>query len=84
MWITAVFGMAPNSEKAYWQLNIELPTRRVNGRWPMYYIEKGLGWKWLAVLFAIFGSVAAFGIGNLVQVNSVAGNMHDTFGINPI
>ncbi len=30
----------------------------------MYYIERGLGWKWLAVLFALFGSIAAFGIGN--------------------
>jgi AGCS family alanine or glycine:cation symporter len=40
---------------------------------PMYYIEKGLGWKWLAVLFAVFASIAAFGIGNMVQSNAVAG-----------
>ena len=39
---------------------------------PMYYIERGLGWKWLAVLFALFGSIAAFGIGSSVQSNSVA------------
>ena len=38
-------------------------------RGPMYYIERGLGWKWLAVLFALFGSIAAFGIGNMVQSN---------------
>jgi AGCS family alanine or glycine:cation symporter len=47
----------------------------------MYYIERGLGWKWLAVLFALFGTVASFGIGNLVQVNSVAGAVYDTFGV---
>jgi AGCS family alanine or glycine:cation symporter len=39
---------------------------------PMYYISKGLGWKWLGFLFAVFASVAAFGIGNMVQSNSVA------------
>jgi len=39
---------------------------------PMYYLTNGLGWRWLAVAFAIFGSVAAFGIGNMVQSNSVA------------
>ena len=39
---------------------------------PMYYISKGLGMKWLGTLFAIFAAVAAFGIGNMVQSNSVA------------
>ncbi len=48
----------------------------------MYYIEKGLGWKWLGVLFAIFASVAAFGIGNLVQSNAVAKSVEAAFGIN--
>lgn len=49
----------------------------------MYYIERGLGWKWLAVLFAIFGSVAAFGIGNMVQSNSVADVLFQGFNVNP-
>ncbi|HCI10079.1 MAG TPA: sodium:alanine symporter family protein, partial [Alcanivorax sp.] len=41
---------------------------------PMYYIRKGLGenWAWLALLFAVFGMFAGFGIGNTVQANSVA------------
>ncbi len=50
---------------------------------PMYYIEKGLGWKWLAVLFALFGSIAAFGIGSSVQSNSVAAAVENSFGLNP-
>ena len=49
----------------------------------MYYISKGLGWKWLGVLFAIFASVAAFGIGNMVQSNSVADAVEATFHIKP-
>ncbi len=48
---------------------------------PMYYISKGLGWKWLGTLFAIFASVAAFGIGNMVQSNSVADAVEATFNI---
>ncbi len=84
MWITAIFGMATKYGEAV--LAIKFRVRDEKGEMaggPMYYIERGLGWKWLAVLFAIFGSVAAFGIGNLVQVNSVAGAVHDTFGVNP-
>ena len=46
---------------------------------PMYYLEHGLKQKWLAVLFAIFGAIAAFGIGNGTQSNSVAGILDSTF-----
>jgi len=51
---------------------------------PMMYIERGLGgrWKWLAVLFCVFGALAAFGIGNMVQANSVADGMNH-FGVAP-
>ena len=45
----------------------------------MYYLERGLGKKWLAVLFAIFGTTASFGIGNMVQSNSVAEAMRINF-----
>ena len=48
---------------------------------PMYYISRGLGTKWLAVLFAIFGFLASFGIGASVQANSLAGSVHETFDI---
>jgi AGCS family alanine or glycine:cation symporter len=47
----------------------------------MYYISKGLGWKWLGVLFAIFAAVAAFGIGDMVQSNSIAAAVQATFHV---
>jgi len=49
----------------------------------MYYIKNGLGpkWKWLAFLFALFGTIAAFGIGNMVQSNSVADALNSNFSI---
>jgi len=50
---------------------------------PMYYIAKGLGWKWLGTLFAIFAAIAAFGIGNMVQSNSVADAVLTSFNIQP-
>lgn len=50
---------------------------------PMYYIEKGLGWKWMATAFAIFASIAAIGTGNLVQVNSIADAVGNVFEVSP-
>lgn len=84
MWITALVGMATKYAEAI--LAVKYRTVGKNGEMaggPMYYIEKGLGWKWLAVLFALFGSVAAFGIGSSVQSNSVAAAVENSFGINP-
>jgi AGCS family alanine or glycine:cation symporter len=84
MWITAIFGMATKYGEAV--LAVKYRTIDENGNMaggPMYYIEKGLGWKWLALIFALFGAVAAFGIGNLVQTNSVAGVVYSTFGVSP-
>jgi len=85
MWITAIFGMATKYGEAV--LSIKYRITDENGNMaggPMYYIEKGLGWKWLAWLFALFGAVAAFGIGNLVQTNAVAGAVNSTFGVSPV
>src|SRR5699024_4508938 len=48
---------------------------------PMYYIEKGLKWKWLALIFAFFGTVASFGIGSSVQSNTVALAVQNSMGI---
>lgn len=84
MWVTAIFGMA--TKYAEGVLAVKYRIQDENGEMaggPMYYIERGLGLKWLAWLFALFGSVAAFGIGNMVQTNSVAGAVHDTFGVAP-
>lgn len=84
MWVTAIFGMATKYGEAILAVKYRITNERgtMSGG-PMYYIEKGLGWKWLAVLFAIFGSVAAFGIGNMVQANSVADVLKQGFGVNP-
>lgn len=85
MWVTAIFGMATKYGEAVLSVKyriVDAYGEMAGG--PMFYIEKGLGWKWLAVLFAFFGAIAAFGIGNLVQINSVAGNMSSTFHVDPI
>lgn len=82
MWVTALVGMATKYSEAVLAVKYRvLDEKKEMAGGPMYYIERGLGWKWLAVLFALFGTVASFGIGNLVQVNSVAGAVHDTFGV---
>lgn len=82
MWVTGLFGMATKYSEAvlavkYRQID-ELGT--MSGG-PMYYISKGLGWKWLGTLFAIFAAIAAFGIGNMVQSNSVADAVKTSFHI---
>jgi alanine or glycine:cation symporter, AGCS family len=85
MWITAVFGMA--TKYAEGVLAVKYRIVDENGEMaggPMYYIERGLGLKWLGVLFALFGSIAAFGIGNMVQANAVAGNIKATLGLSPV
>lgn len=84
MWITAIFGMATKYGEGVLAVKYRITDEKGEmAGGPMYYIERGLHCKWLAWLFALFGAVAAFGIGNLVQVNSVAGAVHDTFGVSP-
>ncbi|MCJ7772519.1 MAG: amino acid carrier protein, partial [Desulfobacterales bacterium] len=82
MWVTAVFGMVLK----YSECLLSLKYRVVNedgsiSAGPMYYLEKGLGQKWLGFLFAFFAAVASFGIGNMVQANSVAEPVLTYFGI---
>lgn len=84
MWITALVGMATKYSEAILAVKYRVVGKRGEmAGGPMYYIEKGLGWKWLAVLFALFGAIAAFGIGSTVQSNSVAAAVETSFGINP-
>ena len=82
MWITGLVGMATKYSEAV----LAVKYRKVDedgtmSGGPMYYISKGLGWKWLGTLFAIFAAVAAFGIGNMVQSNSVADAVEATFHV---
>lgn len=82
MWMSAFFGMATKYGEAI--LAVKYRVKDANGQMaggPMYYIEQGLKMKWLAVLFAIFGSIAAFGIGNGTQSQAVAGVVLQTWNI---
>lgn len=75
MWITALVGMATKYGEAVLAVRYREVDERGNQQGgPMYYIKNGLGdnWRWLAFLFALFGTIAAFGIGNTIQANSVA------------
>lgn len=82
MWITALFGMATKYAEAILAVKYRVKDEKgeISGG-PMYYISRGLGWKWLGTTFAVFASVAAFGIGNTVQSNSVADAVNTSFGI---
>ena len=82
MWITGLVGMATKYSEAVLAIKYRKVDRLgfMNGG-PMYYISEGLGLKWLGVLFAIFASIAAFGIGNMVQSNSVADALNSAFGV---
>ncbi len=84
MWVTALVGMATKYAEAVLAVNYREQDEKgayVGG--PMYYIKNGLGekWQWLAFLFALLGSVAAFGIGNTIQANSVADVLKATLGV---
>ena len=84
MWITGLFGMATKYSEAVLAVKYrETDEFGTMSGGPMYYISKGLGWEWLGALFAIFAAVAAFGIGNMVQSNSVADAVVTSFGIQP-
>lgn len=83
-WLTGVFGMA--TKYAEGLLAIKYREKTSDGRMlggPMYALEKGLGWKWMAVLFAVFTALASFGIGNTVQANAIATIADETYNISP-
>lgn len=85
MWLSAFFGMMTNYAENV--LGIYYRIKNEKGEWAggaMYYIEKGLKWKPLALIFAFFCMFASFGIGNIAQINSIAGSMKSTFSIPPL
>lgn len=84
MWVTALVGMSTKYGEAVLAVKYRETDARGNHQGgPMYYIKNGLGahWHWLAFLFALFGTVAAFGIGNTVQANSVAHAVETNFSL---
>ncbi|MFT7287983.1 MAG: AGCS family alanine or glycine:cation symporter [Halieaceae bacterium] len=87
MWITALFGMATKFAEAVCAVHFREQDSDGNySGGPMYYIRNGLAahWHWLAFAFAIFGSLAGFGIANTVQSNSVAQVLNDSYAIKPL
>jgi len=82
MWLTGVFGIATKYSEALLSVKyrVNMPDGSMAGG-PMYVLERGLKKKWLAVLFAAFTSVTAFGIGNMVQANSISSMVNETFNI---
>lgn len=83
MWVSALIGMATKYAEAI--LAVKYRTLDKRGEMcggPMYFIEAGLGWRWLAVSFALFGAIAALGGGNMIQANSVADVLSSKFHIN--
>ncbi len=88
MWLIALFGMATKYAEAVCAVTYR--ERDATGKFvggPMYYLRNGVGefapelGKWLGLAFAVFGAVAAFGIGNAVQVNSMAAALDNSFGV---
>lgn len=83
MWLTGVLGMATKYSEAL--LAVKYRVTAADGTMlggPMYALERGLGMKWLGVLFALFTVFASFGIGNMVQANSIATMAASSFGVN--
>ena len=84
MWICAFFGMIIKCAEA--TLSVRYKTVSASGEvfcGPMYMIENGLGnkYKWLATVYAFFGVVAAFGVGNATQINAVIDSIHSTAAV---
>jgi len=79
MWVSALLGMCTKFSEVV--LAIKFREKNQEGDWvggPMYYITNGLGknWKWLGSIFAVFAALAAFGIGNMTQINTIAGTIN--------
>ena len=87
MWVSAIFGMITKYTEVF--LAVKYREKNEQGDWvggPMYYIKNGLGPKfhWLAILFCVLGAIAAFGIGNMTQVNTIASSINtalQSFGV---
>lgn len=88
MWIAALVGMVTKFAEV--TLAVKYRERNAAGDWvggPMYYIKNGMGkqWKWLGAVFCVLAALAAFGIGNMTQVNTIAASINnaiDSFGGN--
>lgn len=83
-WLTGVFGISTKYAEGLLAVKYRVKTKRgqmIGG--PMYALEKGLGWKWLAVLFAIFATLASFGIGSTVHANAISTLVENQYNVSP-
>ena len=83
-WLTGVFGIS--TKYAEGLLAIKYRKKKPDGKiigGPMFALEYGLGWRWLAILFAVFTACASFCIGNTVQANAIATLTHETYELSP-
>ena len=81
-WLTGVFGIATKYSEGLFAIKYRVKTndgRMLGG--PMYALERGLGWKWLAILFAAFTALASFGIGSTVQANAMSVMTFESYGV---
>lgn len=81
-WLTGFLGISTKYAEGLLAIKYRIKTddgRMIGG--PMFALERGLGWKSMAITFAVFTSIAAFGIGNTVQANAIATLTKETFGI---
>jgi alanine or glycine:cation symporter, AGCS family len=84
MWLTGVFGIATKYAEALLSVKYRVTTQDgTMAGGPMYVLEHGLRWKWLGMVFAALTAVAAFGIGNMVQANSISSLVNETMHISP-
>ncbi len=86
MWVTGLVGMATKYSEALLSVHFrETDPRGEQAGGPMYYLQRGIRSRWLgrglALMFAAFAAVASFGIGNMVQANSIAGAVEHAFGV---
>jgi AGCS family alanine or glycine:cation symporter len=82
MWLTGVFGIATKYSEALLAVKYRIRTSQgLMAGGPMYALEHGMKARWLGRIFAAFTAIAAFGIGNMVQANSISSLVNDTFGI---
>jgi alanine or glycine:cation symporter, AGCS family len=82
MWLTGVFGIATKYSEALLAVKYRITTAAGSmAGGPMYVLERGMKARWLGIIFALLTAVAAFGIGNMVQANSISSMVAENFGI---
>ncbi len=83
-WLTGILGIATKYGEGLLAIKyrVQTPQGKMLGG-PMYALERGLGMKWLGITFAALTALAAFGIGNTVQVNSISLLLNENYNVNP-